>query len=336
LIKFASKLHRIAASEKILIAPLDWGLGHASRLVPLIRQELAKGHEVHLGLSGDAGRWLGFRFPELPQHELPTYGIIYHPKVDFVRNMRRQAYAIHSVQHHEYHALKELQKQIKFDKVISDNRYGLFHRSTENIILTHQIFPQASRLTMLLLHRYIHNRLRRFDQCWVPDYACEPEALSGALSHGDRAPVQLHFIGPLSRFGPLLKQKMQYQQVVLLSCPEPLRTAWEQQLIDTLRNATEKVALITNGAAAQNEQKQHIGALDVYYGLSDEAITSLLAAGQEIVCNAGYSTLMDMHAMGIRPHVFATPGQTEQEYLLRYLHQKNKIDIAAHHFHFKT
>jgi hypothetical protein len=332
LIKFASKLHRIAASEKILIAPLDWGLGHASRLVPIIRQELAKGHEVHLGLSGDAGRWLASRFPDLPQHELPAYGVVYYPHVDFVRNMRRQAFAIHAVQHREYRALQTLHAYIKFDKVISDNRYGLYHRSTENIIITHQIYPQASRWTMLLLHRYIHHRLRRFDQCWVPDYASESASLSGALSHSARPPVTLQFIGPQSRFAPLQKKKLQYHQVVLLSCPEPLRTTWEKHLVGTLQHGTDPVALITNGAAAQGEQQQHIGALDVYHGLEDEGITSILAASQEIICNAGYSTLMDMHAMGIRPRVFATPGQTEQEYLVRYLHQKKMVDIAAHRF----
>jgi hypothetical protein len=300
--------------------------------VPIVRQELAKGHEVHLGLSGDAGRWFASRFPDLPRHELPAYGVVYYPHVDFVRNMRRQAFAIHAVQHREYRALQALQAYIQFDKVISDNRYGLYHRCTENIILTHQIYPKASRWTKLLLHRYIHHRLRRFDQCWVPDYASESASLSGALSHGASPPVNLHFIGPQSRFAPLQKKTLQYQQVYMLSCPEPLRTIWEKNLIDTLQHGTEQVALITNGAAAKSGLQQHIGALDVYHGLSDEGITSLLASSQEIICNAGYSTLMDMHVMGIRPRVFATPGQTEQEYLVRYLHQKNMIDKAAPRF----
>jgi hypothetical protein len=155
LIKFASKLRRIAASEKILIAPLDWGLGHATRLVPIIRNHMESGHEVHLGLSGDAGRWLSNRFPTLPTHQLPSYGIVYHPKMSFVRNMRRQAISIHAAQHREHRALQDLHIKVKFDKVISDNRYGLFHKSTENIIVTHQIYPQASWLTMKLLHGYI-------------------------------------------------------------------------------------------------------------------------------------------------------------------------------------
>jgi hypothetical protein len=175
-------------------------------------------------------------------------------------------------------------------------------------------------------------KLKRFDQCWVPDYALESASLSGALCHGKGAPMPITFIGPQSRFELLPKTDRRYTKVILLSCPEPLRTAWEKHLIATMQNAPEKMALITHGANAAGSEQKQIGAIDVFYGLADEAIAATIACGQEIICNAGYSTLMDMHAMGIRPFVFATPGQTEQEYLVRYLYQKNKVDIAARQF----
>jgi hypothetical protein len=334
LIKFASKLHRIAASEKILIAPLDWGLGHATRLVPIVLSALQAGHEVHLGVSGGAGTWLSRRFPLLQTHVLPSYAIAYLPSLSFVGNMRRQAWAIHGVQHREKQALQTLQKKIAFDKVISDNRYGLFHEDTENILLTHQIYPRASFLTQRLLRSYIHHRLRRFDQCWVPDFEPIDASLSGELSHGQAPPMPLRFIGPQSRFGWLQKSKPVYQKVILLSCPEPLRTAWENHLVATMQRAHEKIALITHGAHIGGEHQKTMGAIDVYYGLSDERICAILAASEEVICNAGYSTLMDMHAWGIVPAVFATPGQTEQEYLMHYLLSKNKVKQAPSHFTF--
>jgi hypothetical protein len=332
LIKFASKLHRIAASEKILIAPLDWGLGHATRLVPTVLRSLQAGHEVHLGVSGDAGQWLSRRFPALPAHSLPSYAITYLPSKSFVANMRRQAREIHAVQHREHRALHVLQKEIKFDQIISDNRYGLFHPDAQNTIITHQIYPRASFLTEPLLRAYIHHRLRRFDQCWVPDFESIDASLSGELSHGRKPPMALTFIGPQSRFGALQKSPSVYQKAILLSCPEPLRSAWEKHLVKALQHSPEKIALITNGVHIGGEDQKTIGALDVYYGLSDERIIGVLSASEEVICNAGYSTLMDMHAMGIRPHVFATPGQTEQEYLLQYLLSKKMVMQAPPHY----
>jgi hypothetical protein len=328
LIKFASKLHRIATSEKILIAPLDWGLGHATRLVPIVQQQIDAGHEVHLGLSGDAGHWLGQRFPQLTRHELPSYGIVYLPHLSFVSNMRRQAFAIHAIQDKEHKVLGQLQNNIGFDKIISDNRYGLFHPAAESIIITHQIFPKANALTQWFLRSYIHQRLRRFDHVWIPDFENEEQALAGELSHGKLDSAKFSYIGPQSRFTALSSAPIKYKQALLLSCPEPLRSAWEKQLIQALALRKEPVAFITKGAQTKPEYQQLHGCIDLFYGQSDASICALLAQSEHVVCNAGYSTLMDMHALNIQPQVFATPGQTEQEYLMGYLAAKGKVGVA--------
>jgi hypothetical protein len=333
LLKFATKLRRIAATEKILIAPLDWGLGHASRLVPVIRNQIAEGHEVHLGCNGAAGAWLKARFPTLPHHTLPGYDITYQPRHDFMRNMRRQAYRIHAVQAQENEVLKSLQKHIGFTQIISDNRYGLWHRDTHNILITHQLFPQASSLLAWILRSYLHRRIARFNACWIPDYENESSSLSGALSHGQHNLQNVHFIGPLSRFDKLTTTVEYYEKVIMLSCPEPMRTAWENHLVEILKKHSSPVALITSGGFDQLPEQKTIGALDVFYRADDTCITELLSKGKYIICNAGYSTLMDMHALGVQPAVFATPGQTEQEYLMRYLSAKNKVGIADHLYH---
>lgn len=328
MLKFASKLSRIAALEKILIAPLDWGLGHASRLVPIIHEQINAGHEVHLGCSGTAGQWLRQRFPTLPHHDLPGYGITYLPHHDFTHNMRRQALRIHTIQEREHRALKVVQQQIGFQRIISDNRYGLWHRDCENILITHQLFPQAQPLTAWLLRRYLHRRIARFDQCWVPDVEDEKNSLSGALSHGEHALSHVRFIGPLSRFQPLEKKAKRYRTTIMLSCPEPLRTAWEKHLIALAQRMGEPMALITTNSSFVKPEQRIIGALEVHYNADDADIASILASSEKVVCNAGYSTIMDMHAMGVRADVFATPGQTEQGYLMHYLASKNQVGYA--------
>ena len=311
-----------------MISPLDWGLGHASRLVPIVRQQLEAGHDVHLGCSGLAGEWLQERFPKLPRHALPDYGITYLPHRDFTSNMRRQAFRIHAIQEREHRALKVLQQTIGFHRIISDNRYGLWHRDTENILLTHQLFPKAFPLTAWLLRHYLHRRIARFDQCWVPDFEDEKKSLSGELSHGAHTLPDVRFIGPLSRFQSVEKAAMCYRTTIMLSCPEPLRTAWEKHLIALAQRMDEPMALITSNSSFLKHEKRMIGALDVYYNAADDDIASIIASSEKVVCNSGYSTLMDMHAMGLRAEVFATPGQTEQEYLMRYLASKNMVGYA--------
>ena len=50
---------------KIFVAPLNWGLGHAGRSVPLVRGFLAEGHEVVLGGDGESLTLLKQHFPSL-------------------------------------------------------------------------------------------------------------------------------------------------------------------------------------------------------------------------------------------------------------------------------
>ncbi len=64
------------AKRKIIVAPLNWGLGHASRSVPIIRLLLGK-FEVLLASDGDALQLLQLEFPELSRFELPSYNIEY-------------------------------------------------------------------------------------------------------------------------------------------------------------------------------------------------------------------------------------------------------------------
>src|ERR1043165_5907326 len=64
------------SGKTILIAPLDWGLGHASRCVPLIRQ-LSVGNKVIIGTTPVIQPLISAYFPDHEQAELPSYNISY-------------------------------------------------------------------------------------------------------------------------------------------------------------------------------------------------------------------------------------------------------------------
>ena len=38
----------------VFLSPLNWGLGHSTRDIPIIKELLSHGHEVTIGTSGNA------------------------------------------------------------------------------------------------------------------------------------------------------------------------------------------------------------------------------------------------------------------------------------------
>ena len=66
--------------KKILIAPLNWGLGHATRCIPIIKALEENGFEPIIASDGVALALLKKEFPNLLNIELPAYNIQYAEK----------------------------------------------------------------------------------------------------------------------------------------------------------------------------------------------------------------------------------------------------------------
>jgi UDP:flavonoid glycosyltransferase YjiC (YdhE family) len=156
---------------KVLVCPLNWGLGHATRCVPLVRRLLADGHEVVLVSDGFPLEFLRQQFPELRFIELPSYSIRYSAGktqvLAMLWNLPGVIYGIYK----EHKWLKNLLQREHFDQVISDNRFGLWNRKIKSIYMTHQLMikmPFALKwLEPLawLLHRLL---ILQYDECWIP------------------------------------------------------------------------------------------------------------------------------------------------------------------------
>lgn len=75
---------KVPGKSRILVAPLDWGLGHATRCIPIIKELLAQDCDVWLAGEGAQVELLKTEFPDLPILELPGYRIKYaKTKKDF-------------------------------------------------------------------------------------------------------------------------------------------------------------------------------------------------------------------------------------------------------------
>lgn len=306
--------------KKILFACMDWGLGHASRSVPLIRKLQKEGNEVVIASAGPALAFLKNYFPELKALEKPAYNIRYSINFSVSVMLFFQSRSFLKTIRNEHKWMNDILQSNKFDEVYSDNCYGLYNQKVRSTIITHQLMvkcPKGLRFLEKPLHEKILSYTNKFDVCHIPDYEGESN-LSGDLSHKYELPANATFIGPLSRFEnrqPVEFVK-QYEFCAILSGPEPLRTELEEQCID-LFSKTEKKCLIIRGLPEKDECIQVAG-IDIYNHLGDEEFREKVVQSDKIICRSGYSTIMDLHALNKRAILIPTPGQTEQEYLAKH------------------
>ncbi|MEO1418363.1 MAG: glycosyltransferase family protein [Bacteroidota bacterium] len=317
--------------KRILYAVLDWGLGHATRSMVLIDYLVQCGVEVHLASSGSAAVLLRQTFPQLPFLPLPPYQISYSKGLAQVWHLTKQVPAmLHTIQQ-EHQALQTYLQKVPISGIISDHRYGIWDSQLPSVFVGHQlalILPPALEIFRKGLYRYHMHWLRHFDQIWIPDVEGE-ENLSGKLTHEFALPSRAKFVGPLSRFmlGSEKKKHKSTQEVdvlAILSGPEPQRTLLEQKIRQAFSTMHGKKILIQGKPASQkSEESQN---LKVFPHLPHADFLELLSQTPVVISRSGYSSIMDYAYLGLQNIICVpTPGQTEQEYLGRYLHEKQAI-----------
>ncbi len=307
---------------RILVCPLEWGLGHATRCIPLIRDLRQRKVEVVIGADGLPLELLQKEFPDAPYVQIPGYRVRYPGKkgsmsLKMLRSLPRLFRSIKA----EHRGLERFVEKGLIDAVISDNRYGLWNSKIPSIFMSHQLQVQAPSPVQQILNRLNHHFIKRYDECWVPD---EPDertegGLGGKLSHGDRRPEHLRYLGILSRFeGMKGKTTPSSDLTLLLSGPEPQRTYLEGKLVEQSRALTNLKITLLRGLPGKQEPLQVPEHVTVHDHLSSQSFLDVLLSSQKVLCRPGYSTLMDLAITGKAGMLVPTPGQTEQEYLASY------------------
>ncbi len=317
--------HLSADIETVIVAPLNWGLGHATRSIPVIEALLNQNKKVIIASDGEALELLAEAFPQLSIEELPGYKVRYmsdHLIGIAVGNLTNITTAIIK----EKKVARRLVRKYQPDLIISDSRFGFRQDAIPSVIITHQLhLLSTNSLLKMGLNTINASLLNRFSEVWIPD---NPDhKLSGLLSQSDRIKNQ-RFIGPLSRLQPG-ERSAQYDLAIILSGPEPARTKLESLLINKYRNkykeTNQKVCLV-RGTKAKT-------ALDPIsnWTIIDRANTSqineVLLSSSQIISRSGYTSIMDYAALGIGAQLIPTPGQSEQEYLAEYLDGKEGFRI---------
>lgn len=314
----------IANPKKILIAPLDWGLGHTTRCVPLIRHLQEAGHIVTVAGNDTQLMYMESTFPSINTIDLEGYNISYSRSgKGFFWSVLSQVPHILRAVRHEHNWLQRIQREYRFDGILSDNRYGLYHRKVPSVIMTHQLqvrtgIGKSSDRVFQALH---YRMLERFRECWVVDVPGSPN-LGGMLSHPRRQPANSSYIGLLSQLTPLSTdaQAVEPHLLILLSGPEPQRTILSEILWRQASDYKGKIVFVEGSDEAPHPDliPSHIS---YYRRITRDALQPLMTNANMVVCRSGYSTLMDITLLGKKAILIPTPGQTEQEYLGSYLHR---------------
>jgi len=302
--------------KRILVAPLNWGLGHATRCIPIIHALLHCGFEPIIASDGSALVLLKKEFPNLIFETLPEYAITYPKNSAFFKwKLLWDAPFILKAIRKEQKTTEALVAKYKLCGIISDNRLGVYSTTIPSVYITHQVQILSGNTTFYSskIHQYF---IKRFRECWVPDFKNAPN-LSGVLGHPEATSINLKYIGPLSRLSLQLLPK-RYDIMILLSGPEPQRQFLEDELLDAFKEFRGSVLLV-RGVVEQQQITTQLGTITMYNFMQSDALQNAINSSDIIVCRSGYTTIMDLAKLNKKAFFIPTPGQFEQEYLAKRL-----------------
>jgi uncharacterized protein (TIGR00661 family) len=313
----------VNSKKRILIAPLDWGLGHASRCIPIAQALEQKGFEVVFASSGRPLELLIQEFPKNNFIKLESYNIRYPKNGKMAWSMLSQSLKIWKGIRQEHALLQQIIDDYNIDGVISDNRFGLHSKKVPCVFVTHQLniqTPIFSGFIRKMNFKYI----QKFDECWIPD--SDNHQLSGQLSKVENTTFNCQYIGALSRFEKLEKTK-DIDVLAIVSGPEPQRSMFEELLKKQLIEAKLKATLVLG--KTEEHKEEHIGKLKIISHLNAKALNQAMVNAKVVISRSGYSTVMDIAKLNKLAIFVPTPGQTEQLYLAKYFYDK-KLAFAMH------
>lgn len=303
------------------MSPLNWGIGHAARLVPVAHQLHAGGNTIFICASGASLALLRLECPYAQFVTDVVFEVSYSKKartngLKLLAQFPKMWWQVFK----EHQLLKKLVKQYQIDCIIADNRYGFYHASVPSVFITHQLNIQVP-FGGKLINFWNHYFIKKFNACWVPDEADNDQALAGKLSRNNNL-KHISYIGLLSRASALPTVTDKKAPVLyLLSGVEPQRSLLEQ-LIIKYHTQHPHQAILIRGTQQTNTKIEPLHNLIVYDLCNAKQLQSLVAASKYVVCRSGYSSLMDLVKWHKNALLVPTPGQFEQEYLAQFVTEK--------------
>ncbi len=304
-------------NNRVFIAVLNWGMGHASRSVPVIEKVIDTGADVVIASNGVTMIFLEERFPHVNILEIPDKEISYHTTGAGVGLLKR-SFQQKKINEQQTEWMSENVAGLGITHIISDNLYGVFHPTIPSVIITHQI-GILSPFFKSRFDKYLADWLSKFDSVWIPDLPGE-DSLAGKMLDNEFYKGKREFLGPISRFPKGEEKEKDIDNLVILSGPEPQRTFLERKLLKKLRKAPGNHVLVRgriNGTALQ-----HTGNIRTYAFLHEKELGNLISRSKLVICRSGYTSILDLVRLGAKALLIPTPQQPEQKYLAERMEEK--------------
>ena len=316
-------------NNNILICPLEWGLGHATRMIPLARRLQERDNTIFIGAGEDHLLLFRNEMPGLSYIQFPGFKPGYSRLLpQYIPLLLKTPLLIYHIIR-EHYRLKKIIQEYNINIVISDNRFGLWNKNIKTVYVTHMPlipFPKSLRIFEfigIMLHRAI---IKKYSHCYIPDLPGELN-VSGRLSHGIKLPDNVRYIGILSRFireDPTSGDDTGKfpHNTVILSGPEPQKSILRQKLTDHLKERI-PVTVILEGKPGKTGETSRTGNIRFYNHLPSLEMKEIITGSEKVIARSGYTTIMELISLNCSALLIPTPGQTEQEYLAEYLSGKS-------------
>jgi len=329
--------------KTIVFAVNSVGLGHAVRCIPYVQTCLRRRHKVHIISRGRSLALLRSffagqvsRFFDLPDYSFElaysrrSFSILRFLGVVLSPIIYRELAA-------ERRAFLELDKEYNYDLVFSDTRYRVYKKTVPSFLFLYMAYVPLpgflpdffSRLFSILYNRTI---LDNHDKYFFNDYADIAKSLTGKILHdlnlilNQRKAV---YLGPVSRHQPGSKKSKDIAQLIIISGPEPQRIVFEEIIRRQVKDLPGRTVVVLGKT---DKQKQLVSArknLQIYNYLPPAQLGDYLRRAETVVCRSGQGSIMDLHILRKKVLLVPTKGQPEQEYLGKFLHQKNGFYTVA-------
>lgn len=298
-------LHLLHIKAKtILLSTLDWGMGHTTRCVSIIKILLENNNTVIFAGNNAQCEFVLKEFPTLITLYLPGYNIQLDGNKNTYFQLLMQAKSFGTSIRKEKVWVSTFLKTNAIDIIISDNRYGFYNEAIPSIIITHQLNLQVPRFK-LLANKRVKKLLENFDVCWVPD--TKDHFLTGLLTQ-QKLDIPTHFIGWLNRLDKI-QAPIKYDYLIILSGPEPERTNFLKNMLNKYTDSNLHIAFV--GVDLSN--------FPSFKNPTSTELSILIAQSDTIISRAGYTTIMELSALNKKAILYPTKGQYEQVYLAKYL-----------------
>lgn len=308
----------------VLIAPLDWGLGHSTRCLPIVKAFMQLECNVLLACNSKQKEIFADECPGITIIPLDGYHLSYgKSRIGTILSIIGQLPKILTKIKQEKTWLDTMVDTLNPDIIISDNRFGFWHARVRSIFITHQLHIRTGlgRLANWMVRLWNYRQINHFSECWVPDFD-DTHALAGSLAHPPNMPdIPVKYIGPLSRFEACGPPAERIPLLIILSGPEPQRSIFESLLLKQLQGIKQRTILVRG--VPETEQLPHTNdEVRVLNFAGKKKLNQLICRADLVCCRAGYTSIMDLIKLRKKCILIPTPGQAEQEYLGQFMHQR--------------